>query len=1414
MKIVARNKMLMGKSALRIFGALSLCAAMELSALALDFNLEGLDRNNSTNWTPNSAWSSVNLQDWRELDFIPVRIEVQGGPAVSQLLTITFPHYSGGVYGFQNLYFISNSPNVSFSSAPVLNANPASSDWSYDLRVTVTGNQRGYVYFYARLAAGAHLNPGSSLHLEGPALSPLQIHKPRPGPGSPDLAIKKTGPATAGPGDIITYSISYTNKASGTNNAAHGVQIIDSLAALVTFVSASDGGTMAGNTLSFDIRDLTNRASGFVTYQVRVASSAVSGQMFTNNALIVSSEDDANMSDNRSSVKTTVIANRPPVANPDAYTTSEDAALVTDAPGVLANDSDPDGNAITAQLVSTTANGTLTLNANGSFNYTPNPNFSGLDGFTYRATDGSNFSSVVSATITVAPINDPPVAVNDSYTTPSDSTLTIGAPGVLANDTDVENDPLNAILANPPAHGALTLNANGSFTYAPNANFSGSDSFSYRASDGGATSGVATVSISVVPLPVIIVIPPVNQTNCPGETAVFNVTATGTALTYQWLHGTNILSGATNRTLVLTNVALSTAGSYCVIVDGAAGGPVTHCASLFVNQNVFVVTPPISRTNCPNTTVLFTVNATGTALQYQWFFQNALLAGKTNATLVVSNVMAANAGAYAIVVSGRCGQPVTNSATLTVNQAPAIVTPPSSQTSFVGSNVVFSIGATGTGLSYRWIFNGSLVGTNNTLALNNLAPNQAGTYCVIVSGTCGSSMTNCTTLTIQNRAPTARDDSYTTAEDTTLTISGPGVLANDFDVDGDALTAIIVSNPANGSLSLNSNGGFVYRPNTNYNGMDTFTYRAMDGGLASDVATVTLTVAPVNDAPVARDDSYVTAEDTTLTIAPAGVLANDLDADGHALTALLVSNAAHGTLTLNPAGGFVYRPNTNYNGTDTFTYRATDGGLASAVATVTLTITPVNDRPTPGAAGDNYSVLEDQTLTVPAPGVLGNDSDIDGDSLVAVFISGPAHGAVTLNANGSFVYVPSANYFGADSFIYVASDGRTSSVPAVVNITVTPVNDAPSFTGGGDQKANQNSPLQTVNWASNISAGPANESGQTTLFWVSNDNPSLFALVPAIAPDGKLRYRPATNAFGVATVRVTLRDDGGTANGGVDSSSEVVFSITINSPPAVSIISPLDGTVLINPATFSVLADASDPDGTVTNVLFTVNGAAFTNVAQPPFYFVMTNAAPGSYQLRAVAADDCGLLATSAVVNVSVVTNTVVAFGPLVLNHQNGLFEQFVTISNATSETWLNGVRLFVLNLDSTNRVYNFTGTNANGTPFLDAPSPVPPGGLLTMVVQYYVPNPRSVPNPALVATPLAFAKSVAPKIMHVEPASDGTLHVHFTSQQGRFYFLQYSDDLTRWTTDPIRMIGSGPLTIVPAHKAGTKCFYRVLLIP
>src|SRR5213076_2798618 len=138
-------------------------------------------------------------------------------------------------------------------------------------------------------------------------------------------------------------------------------------------------------------------------------------------------------------------------------------------------------------------------------------------------------------------------------------------------------------------------------------------------------------------------------------------------------------------------------------------------------------------------------------------------------------------------------------------------------------------------------------------------------------------------------------------------------------------------------------------------------------------------------------------------------------------------------------------------GPDSFTYKANDGQADSPTnAVVSITVTPVNDPPgTSGAivADDSYTTPEDTTLTVSAPGVLANDSDVDGDPLTAILISGPVHGTLTLNSNGGFSYTPALNYNGPDTFTYKANDGQADSAPATVSITVTPVNDPPGTSG-------------------------------------------------------------------------------------------------------------------------------------------------------------------------------------------------------------------------------------------------------------------------------------------------------------------------------------------------------------------------------
>ena len=384
-----------------------------------------------------------------------------------------------------------------------------------------------------------------------------------------------------------------------------------------------------------------------------------------------------------------------PIALPDVYSTPEDTARTVAGRGVLGNDIDLNGDPLTAALVSAPKNGTVTLNSNGSFTYTPKANYSGLDSFTYRASDATTTSNVATVLVNVTAVNDPPIATPDTYSTAKGVKLTVAhAAGVLKNDVDPDGPLRQAQLVSRPSNGTLTFNSNGSFTYTPRANFSGTDTFTYRASDGKSTSTSTTVSIKV-------------------------------------------------------------------------GNP--------------------------------------------------------------------------------------------------------------------------------------------------------------------------------NTAPVAVNDSYSTTEDLPLTIAGPGVLSNDTDAEANALTAAVVSNPGHGTLSLSSTGSFTYTPTQNYSGPDSFTYRSCDGSSTSNVATVNLTVSPVNDAPVANSESYTVNEDTPLTVAAPGVLANDSDIEGSALTAVLVDTADHGNLTLNANGSFTYTPAANYSGPDSFSYKANDSTTDGNTTTVTITVNEVPD---------------------------------------------------------------------------------------------------------------------------------------------------------------------------------------------------------------------------------------------------------------------------------------------------------------------------------------------------------------------------------------------------------------------------------------------------------------------------------------
>jgi len=295
------------------------------------------------------------------------------------------------------------------------------------------------------------------------------------------------------------------------------------------------------------------------------------------------------------------------------------------------------------------------------------------------------------------------------------------------------------------------------------------------------------------------------------------------------------------------------------------------------------------------------------------------------------------------------------------------------------------------------------------------------------------------TPTPVNHPPVADDDAYTVDEDNILTVL-PGVLANDADPDGDPMTAAVVDDVSNGTLTFNPNGSFTYTPNADFFGTDRFTYRANDGTDDSNVATVEIDVAPVNDAPVAHTDAFTVEEDGVLTAAD-GVLANDSDVEGDPLAVELGSDVTDGVLSLNADGTFTYTPDADFAGEDRFTYRVSDGTATSNLAMVTITVKGVNDAPV--AEDDVFDIRQGEPLELNPAGALANDTDVDGDLLTFVVVDGPEHGTVEVGPDGQVTYTPDAGFIGIDTLTYRASDGTATSNLATVTINVESSNHAP-----------------------------------------------------------------------------------------------------------------------------------------------------------------------------------------------------------------------------------------------------------------------------------------------------------------------------------------------------------------------------------
>jgi hypothetical protein len=295
--------------------------------------------------------------------------------------------------------------------------------------------------------------------------------------------------------------------------------------------------------------------------------------------------------------------------------------------------------------------------------------------------------------------------------------------------------------------------------------------------------------------------------------------------------------------------------------------------------------------------------------------------------------------------------------------------------------------------------------------------------------TTGRSDTATVTMTIQsvNDLPVVQGESYSVAEDEILNLIDGTLLQNDSDADGETLSVSLAQDVAHGTLELSPAGGFQYRPDADFNGSDHFTYAVNDGNGTPVEARVNITIDPVADTPFPVDDVVVTDEDAPIDI---DVLANDFNPDDISVFVVGTFSGAGGIASILSNGLLRYTPFADFHGTDSFTYDIAPVGLSG---TVSVTVNPVNDVPIAG--DDAYGVFRDETLVIPNLGVLGNDSDADGDFLFARLVTDVQHGTLGLQPNGSFTYTPDLNFTGLDTFTYEASDGPSAG-PAEVTIRV------------------------------------------------------------------------------------------------------------------------------------------------------------------------------------------------------------------------------------------------------------------------------------------------------------------------------------------------------------------------------------------
>jgi large repetitive protein len=826
--------------------------------------------------------------------------------------------------------------------------------------------------------------------------------------------------------------------------------------------------------------------------------------------------------------------NDPPVANPDFYVTYEDVPV---SGNVLNNDSDPDGDNIIINTtpISGPSNGSVTINASGVINYTPNTGYTGVDSFVYEICDDGTPSLCAQAMVTILvlpdiddPNNNPPFAGDDFALTPKNEPV---GGNLLDNDYDPDGDDIiiSTTPVSPPANGTVVINTDGTFTYTPDADYVGPDNFVYSICDDGTPSlcAQATAYITVVPANN----PPVAVDDI--NNTLINVPVGGNVLTNDYdPDGDDLTVTSTITPPSNGSVTLNPDGSYVYTPDTDFIGTDTFVYEMCDNGDP---------QRCDQALVTITV-----------------------ITITAGNdPPVANPDFYVTYVDVPVSGNVLNNDSdpdgddIVIGTTP--ITPPSNGSVTINPSGVID-----------YVPNAGFVGTD------------VFTYGICDDGV--PSLCAQTTVTIVvleeprpgNNPPFAGDDFALTPQNTPV---GGNVLLNDYDPDGDniILNTVPTTPPSNGTVVMQPNGDYVYTPDSDYLGPDQFVYQICDDGTPSlcAFATVYITVHPANTPPVAVDDINHTLINTPV---PGNVLTNDYDPDGDDLTVTTtpVTPPSNGTLVLDPDGSYTYTPNTGFTGTDTFVYEVCDNGNPQLCdqATVTITVTETTLGNDPPVANPDYYVTY---VDIPVGGnVLNNDSDPDGDGLIigTTPITPPSNGSVTINPDGTILYTPNGGFTGTDTFVYEVCDDVTPSLCDQATVTILVLgspdpDNNPPFAGDDFAFTPKNEPV-----SGNLLLNDYDPDGDNIILNVTPiSGPSNGSV--AISPDGTFTYTPNNDYVGPDQFVYQICDDG------VPSlCAQATAYITVypfNNPPVA--VDDINNTLVNTPVSGNVVTNDFDPDG-------------------------------------------------------------------------------------------------------------------------------------------------------------------------------------------------------------------------------------------